>query len=83
MPEDEKTEHLKEYMKTNHITDEAQKAKVQTVRSEMMNIVYALLRVERMQRELMKICQYDYVKMPSLSRRSSKVETDEDASLLV
>jgi len=79
MPEDEKTEHLKEYMKTNQITDAAQKK----VRSELNNIVYALLRVERMQQELMKICQYDYVKMPSLSRRSSKFESDEDASLLV
>jgi len=74
MPDDEKTETLKEYLK-NLTVDEAERK----VRSELGNVVLALLRVEMVQRQLGTICAYDYKKMPPIRREST---TDEESRLI-
>ena len=74
MPDDEKTETLKEYLKDLTV-DEAERK----VRSELGNVVLALLRVEMVQRQLGTICAYDYKKMPPIRREST---TDEESQLI-
>ena len=74
MPDDEKTETLKEYLK-NLSVDESERK----VRSELVNVALALLRVEMVQRQLSTICAYDYKKMPPIRRESM---TDEESRLI-
>ena len=74
MPDDDKTETLKEFLKKNE-ADEAE----QKVRSELGNVVVALLRVQMVQKQLGKICAYDYRKMPPIRREST---TDEESTLI-
>ena len=74
MPDDDKTETLKEFLKKNK-ADEAE----QKVRSELGNVVVALLRVQMVQKQLGKICAYDYRKMPPIRREST---TDEESTLI-
>ena len=74
MPDDDKTETLKEFLK-NLVPDEAE----QKVRSELGNVVVALLRVQMVQKQLGKICAYDYRKMPPIRREST---TNEESTLI-
>jgi len=75
--DDEKTKDLQEFLE-NQLVDETEKKKYLKIRAELENVVHSLLRVEKMQKLLSKICAYDYKTMPKIKLDSHHSYTESE-----